>query len=290
MIDFSRSTFTWKTFPFAADPHYRWPGGFVGTPGQVYHVRFHLDARCLVRCEASGATEEIFLGAPCRSEYTIARRNLFQVPSDEWRLAFDATHSLPVARRPSDQVEAVAAAPLAQRFAEWRLDLRQYEEEDRLRETAAIVQATLAGDRLHGLTTYRDGRGFEVTLEYPVNVMNLNAADGQFQVCTGPVLLPDLATWDGERVHRAFLAHAAFAALDHAEFILRREVEADASERQWLDRPVGRDRLELRDPAQAPAGYPPPRPRPKAYNEVWELAADNAVLRTRGSASRPRRA
>ena len=35
MIDFSRSTFTWKSQPWQPDPYYRYTGGFVGTPGQV---------------------------------------------------------------------------------------------------------------------------------------------------------------------------------------------------------------------------------------------------------------
>jgi len=29
MIDFSRSTFTWKSQPWKADPYYRWQGGFA---------------------------------------------------------------------------------------------------------------------------------------------------------------------------------------------------------------------------------------------------------------------
>ena len=42
MINFPRSTFTWKSHPWHPDPYYKWAGGFVGTPGQVYHVRFSL--------------------------------------------------------------------------------------------------------------------------------------------------------------------------------------------------------------------------------------------------------
>ena len=37
----------------------------------------------------------LYLGAPCRTEYTIARRNLFQIPSDEWRMAFSRRLSIP---------------------------------------------------------------------------------------------------------------------------------------------------------------------------------------------------
>ncbi len=85
MINFPRSTFTWKSHPWRPDPFFKWPG-FVGRYGQSYHVRFNLEARCEVTEEASGKSAELFLGAPCRTEYTIARRNLFQIPSGEWRL------------------------------------------------------------------------------------------------------------------------------------------------------------------------------------------------------------
>ena len=86
MVNFPHSTFTWKSRPIAADPHYK-RTGFVGTPGQVHHVRFNLEARCEIRESIGGKKWECFLGAPCRTEYTIAERNLFQVPSNEWRIA-----------------------------------------------------------------------------------------------------------------------------------------------------------------------------------------------------------
>ena len=66
---------------------------------------------------------------------------------------------------------------------------------------------------------------------------------------------------------------------DRVEFIFRRPVEAAHEERAWLDEPRGRDRLELIDPNDKPADYPPSRPQPLVYNETWDLAARNAVLR-----------
>jgi len=279
MINFPRSTFTWQIHPWVPDLYYKWAGGFVGKPGQVYHVRFDLDAACRLRDAQGRQVAECFLGAPCHTEYTIADTNLFQIPSAEWRLAFSAAHSLPIARRPSHEHEEVQATPLSRGFQSWQLNLRPFAGERVLTDAAAIAQATLAGAALNARTCYRDGRtGLEVELEYPVNVMNLNVADGEFQVCTGPVLLPDLATWDGATVHRVFLAHAAFSRFDRVEFLLRREVEAAPEERAWLDQPRGRDRFELTDPEKRPPGYPPPRHRPTAFNETWELEARNAVV------------
>jgi hypothetical protein len=279
VINFPRSTFTWKSHPWRRDPYYRYMGGFVGQPGQVYHVRFNLEASCTVRDDATGQATELFLSAPCRTEYTIATRNLFQIPSGEFRMPFSRQLRLSLATRPSQEREELPVARLADAFQDHTIDIRVHDPVGELTDARRVIDAALANKVLNAVSTYRDaGRGLTVAVEYPVNLINLNVADGEFQVCTGPVLLPDLATWDGQEVTRVFLAHAAFSQFDHVEFILQCEVEAAPEERAWLDQPRGRDRLELHDPAVRPPGYPPARPRPTVYNEVWELPATNVVL------------
>jgi hypothetical protein len=282
MIDFHRSQFAWKSRPWLPDEYYRYTGGFVGTPGEVYHVRFKLDAMCVIEDERSQQKTELFIGAPCRTEYTIATRNLFQIPSAEFRLAFSRDWRLSIASRPSYEVEPTNVARLEDAFQAHRLDLRRFSVTDTLTTSREIAEAMLTNDQLNARSTYRDSeRGLRVTVEYPVNLININDNFEQFQVCTGPVILPDLATWDGKEVRRVFLAHVAFTAFDHVEFILRREVEAAPAEREWLDQPRGRDRLELLDPNHKPPNYPPRRPRPTVYNETWELPAENSVLRAK---------
>ena len=279
MIDFPRSTFTWKAHPRQPDAYFRYAGGFVGRLGQVYHVRFNIEAACVVRDEASGHTTDLFLGAPCRTEYTIASRNLFQAPSAEWRMTFSRTTRLHIARRPSNEQEAVSTKLLSEAFQGHDITLRSHREVTELTTASQVVDATLANDLLNARSTYRDtARDLTIAVEYPINLININAADGEFQVCTGPVLLPDLETWDGRDVSRVFLAYAAFSHFDHVEFILRREVAAAESEREWLDQPRGRDRDELLDPGNRPPVYPSPRPRPTVFNETWALAATNVVL------------
>ena len=281
MIDFRRSTFTWKSHPWLRDGYYRYPGGFVGTPGEVYQVRFNLEGACTIQDDRSGQTTELFVSAPCRFEYTIATRNLFQVPSAEFRFAFSRALRLQIAARPSHEQEAVNVAPLREAFQDHKLDLRSFSDITELTNTRQIAAATLANDLMNARSTYHDdARGLTVTVEYPVNLININAQANEFQVCTGPIILPDLATWDGQEVQRVFLAHVAFTQFDHVEFILQREVEAAPSEREWLDQPRGRDRLELLDPNHRPPNYPPPRPRPTVYNEILAFDATNVILRT----------
>ena len=279
MIDFARSSFTWRHTPWSHDEHYKYAGGFVGQEGQVYHVRFNLEACCEITEHASGKVTPIYAGSPCRSEYTIARRNLFQIPSAEWRLVFSEHHAIPVARQPSSVTQDVSRSPLSNLFTETQLRIQRFGETRELTDAKQIVEATFANDCMNARSSYVDAEsGVTVTVEFPVNLINVNEADAEFQICTGPVVLPDLATWDGEGVDRVFLAHVAITAFDHVEFILQREVEATAEGREWLDAPRGRDRHELWDPASPPRGYPPSRPKPTVYNETWELEATNVVL------------
>lgn len=281
MIDFSRSTFTWHSLPWTPDPYYRWTGGFVGEPGQAYHVRFGLEASCEVRDESSGHVRRMFLGAPCRSEYTIASRNMFQIPSGEWRMAFSDESQLSIARRPSNESEEASTRKLSEIYQSYKVDVRSHANFSELTDIGEICEATLNGDLLNARSTYRDtDRGLSISVEYPVDVMNLNVEDNQqFQVCTGPIMLPDLRTWDGNDIKRVFQAQVAISAFDWVEFILLREINASDADREWLDKPRGRDRLELRDPNNPPPNYPPARPRPTVYNEVWEFEATNVVLR-----------
>ena len=62
MINFPRSSFTWEAHPWKPDPYYKWPGGFVGEHGQVYHVRFTLEARCVLRDSDGTELAELFSG------------------------------------------------------------------------------------------------------------------------------------------------------------------------------------------------------------------------------------
>ena len=280
MIDFPRSFFTWKTFPWQADPYYKYAGGFIGEEGDVRHVRFSLEARCVISDENSGQKTELFVGAPCRSEYTIPRRNFFQIPSDEFRMAFSRSHQVPIARRPSSETEPRGGRELSAAFQEHGVSLREHLHPIELRASEQIVEATLANALLNARCTYRDPQSdLRVTVEFPVDLINVNRKDATFQVCTGPLILPDLTTWNGQGVGRVFLAEVAFTAFDYVEFILRREVAAAAEELTWLHRPEGRDRRELHDPANKPPGYPPPRPSPKVYHEVWALQSENVLLR-----------
>lgn len=280
MINYTRSSGAWKSYPHTAHPYYKYSGGFVGEVGQIYHVRFNLQASFTIDDEDGKRQAEVFLGAPCRSEYTIASRNLFQIPSGEWRMAFSRELNVPIAARASWEAEPECKPQrLLEEFADFSIDIRSYDKIEALTDAGQIVDATLANDLLGARSTYTDEQtGLLVSVDFPVNLINLNAADGEFQICTGPVLLPDMKTWNGSEVSRAFLAEVAVTSYDHVEFILQREIEASEADREWLDKPRGRDRYELIDPNNVPE-TPHPRKRPTVHNETWELDAVNVVWR-----------
>ena len=173
MIDFPRSFFTWKTFPRQDDPYYKYAGGFIGKEGDVRHVRFNLESRCTISDSSGGQMAELFVGAPCRTEYTIPRRGFFQIPGGEFRMAFSRTHRIPIARRPSSESEAGGAQELSATFQEHSICLKENSHPIELHASEQVVEATLANALLNALCTYSDPQSnLRVTVEYPVNLIN----------------------------------------------------------------------------------------------------------------------
>jgi hypothetical protein len=283
MINFSASTYTWKAPPAKPDLHYKWPGGLVSQTGEILHVRFSLEAACTITDKANGHVSNMFMGAPCRAEYTIAKRNLFQVPSNEFRMAFSSERSLDIANRPSYETEEEKTRSLDAQHASHKIDIRHYDNVSTTTDPTEIIDATLANDLMNACSTYKDSdKGLSIAVEYPVNLINVNPVDGEYQVCTGPVIVPDLETWNGDGVSRVFLAHVAFTTSDYVEFILRREVDVSDHEKKWISQPRGLDRNELHNPLKRPLGYPPRRWQATAYSEVWEKeGVDNFIMCTR---------
>ncbi len=278
MISFGRSHFCQVGAPSEPDPFYKYPGGFVGSYGDAYHVRIGYDAVCTIGSDTLASPVEIFLLQPCLAEYTIAERNLFQVPSQEFRVAFSRTHRIPIASQPSWEHERAEASSHTRRFANTQFTTHVVDGGRVAADVADVMQAVRANQVLNARTTYEDSaRGLVVMLEYPIRTINIERTKGQFQVDAGPLALPDIETWDGSGVSRVFLAHAAFSEWSQTEIILRREVEPQAAEEWWWE-VRGRDRRELSDPSK-PAGEPPlPRRGPTIYNEALTMAARNEIL------------
>jgi hypothetical protein len=78
-----------------------------------------------------------------------------------------------------------------------------------------------AGEPLVSQTELRDEKtGRRAVIECPVKTINWNRDKGEWQVDTGPVLLPDLTAPPAEWSRKLRLAYVAFNAFDWAEFIV----------------------------------------------------------------------
>ena len=126
MIDFGRSYFTWKSHPWKPDPYYKYAGGFVGRDGAVHRVRIQFDAAATLTNEKTGARDELYLLAPCRTEYTIVTDNLFQIPNGEFRVLFGREHDVPLSRRPTSEPSDSKRTKLRDRFADYSIQVRDH--------------------------------------------------------------------------------------------------------------------------------------------------------------------
>ena len=282
MIDFSRSFLTWTHHPHEPDPVYKYTGGLLADRGDVICVRLKADARLTITPD-TGESFTCYVIAPCRAEYTIVSENLFQIPSGEYRAVFSETLGIPIARRPSTETEPVGRHSLAEHYAKFEVDIRHFAHAEPLASVPAVIQATRDSALLNAVCSFRDdARQLTVTIEFPVELINFDEPNAKFQVCTEPVIVPDLATWDGQGLDRVFLAGVAFSSFDRVEFILQRAIEPADSELSWYHEVRGRDRNEVREGAVEPPGVERGRPKPLVFNEVWTRDAEITIARVSG--------
>jgi hypothetical protein len=190
------------------------------TRGRENNARIQVEARCTLRDERAGTTEEFFLVASCKSEDTYAERSLFRVPNYDFCGIFSDQQYAIIRTHASAAEDAPDVGRVADRFERVYLQTQTLPGRPLL-SNADVVAATLDGQPIVARTEIGDERGrFRCLLEYPVKTMNANDMRGVYQVDTGPVPFPD---WDANvalAVGRFRLAYVAFNAPDHADFVL----------------------------------------------------------------------
>ena len=268
--------------PHEPDPVYKYTGGLLADPGDVICVRLKADARLTITPDA-GEPFTCYVIAPCRAEYTIVSDNLFQIPSGEYRAVFSEAFGVPIGKRPSTEAENLSRHSVAEKYQRFDVDIRHFANAEALKSVPDVIEATWDGALLNTVCAYRDeARQLTVTIEFPVELINFDEQNEKFQVCTEPVIVPDLATWDGHGLDRVFLAGVAFSDFDRVEFILRREIEPAPSELSWYHQVRGRDRNELLEGAVEPPNAERSRPKPLVFNEVWTRDAEITIARVSG--------
>jgi hypothetical protein len=204
VLDYSRSFVTFVTKPRQGDNT----------------ARIQIDACCHV--SGWGPEKTYYLIAPCRSELMYRDGQLFQMPNYEFSGIFAEDELVLLRTHWTSDAEAPEYARVTDRFERVSIDPVRMDAEP-LRAVGDIVSATLANRRMVARTTIRhDATGATAVLEYPIKTMNVTTAPEQFQVDTGPLIVPILDSAQEPAILRFEVAYGVYCSLDRAEFVLRR--------------------------------------------------------------------
>jgi len=192
-------------------------------PKQANNARIQVEACCEIT--AAGRTEPFWLVASCKAENTYAEQELFMQPNYDFYMIYSQQgYRINRVGMPYD-LSAGEVGLISERFEAVHFGIRSVDAQ-RCESPADVVDATLQGRVLVGQTTLSSSDGeFTAVLQYPVKTMNVHRDPADFQVDTGPVLLPDMDS--ASTALEAFsVAFIAWRAPDWAEFILQQPVPA----------------------------------------------------------------
>ncbi len=182
-------------------------------------VRILLDARVRVTDERADTTQDFYLIAPCRTEWTFQDEPLFQREANEYRVAWSLSRRLSVARRRTDPNEPRASAAHGDQLSMVDVSLTPLRAPRMLTDDAAVVAAGAGNAPMVGQTELVHEQGDRrALLEYPIKTLNFLPDRRRFQVDTGPMLFVDLASDLPEPIDWLRLAHIAFNRFERAEF------------------------------------------------------------------------
>lgn len=193
-------------------------------PFTLNNSRFLLEGRCRLTRPASlgGASAEFVLSASCKAEQVNVPENIWHDPPADMCLIASQDEFLIIKSwdrnnrgvmlsppslgpQPERQVGRVKDA-----FTALQIDLREIPGRV-LATTEQIVAAVLNNRSLISRTEYRLPDGTAVVLEYPVKVINASEREVFYQIDTGPALVPDPDSYDGQHLvsmlRKAFIAH-----------------------------------------------------------------------------------
>jgi hypothetical protein len=198
---------------------------FFTNPSQGGNIaRIQVDAIATVEgWGADGGPETFYLIAPCRSEKMyVPDAPLFQMPNYEFSGIFTADKCSILRTHWTSDRESLDVYTSTDRFHHVNIDLTPMMAE-RFENDTAAVDATLANRRLVARTILRDeATGTIATLEYPIKTMNVRQNPDNYQVDTGPLIIPRFDLLDQEPIIRFDVAHVVYWTSDYAEFVLRR--------------------------------------------------------------------
>lgn len=183
-------------------------------------ARIAIDARCTIFDASGNLADELYLIAPCRTEWMYRETELIQNPSGEYRQIFSEPHALQrsVGKSISEAGPIAHGPALSTDGFNWIRFSIASRPSRKLATDQEVVDATMANAPIIAKTSF-EANGLKAILEYPILTMNYHEERVRFQVDTGPIIFPDLDA-DAERlIDRCYLAHTIYNTFDYAEFI-----------------------------------------------------------------------
>ena len=202
--------------------------------------RMQLEASCRVS-DGSGLEAEYFLTSDCMSEHMYRPSGLVaEPPSLFWLIAGRNGEFLMQKRHAAGTLDIKEARRVGERMSSHdgrgrtmlKIDLnaRRSEKYRPLAGYADVRRAILGDVPLNGRTTYRSSGGsMTVQLGYPIKTCNIPHDREEWQIDTGPILVPDPAAGDRIDISALQSAFILFNAWDWAELAVRKPVAADGS-------------------------------------------------------------
>jgi len=197
---------------------------FVCNPSPANAVRFWIESRTIIIDEETGGVTEFFQCASCKSEHTFSERDLFQDDNYDFLPIFGGrdAEDLLIFRRPARLSERYRIVSKSEDvWGKPILKLRPGKPVRVLDTWEKIRRATASGIPIVTRTEISNpDTRLRAIIECPVKTMNISLERQMYQVDTGPVAFPDLASRPDPLIESLSLAFVAFNAPEFADFVI----------------------------------------------------------------------
>ena len=192
---------------------------FLNSKANWNSPRFWVESRCRITDSQTNRTVEYLQCGLCKAENTFGHRDLFLRDNYDFLPIFSQQEGIIFRRRVRAGQQYRDVRPLDKWFGGTEQKLRT--SPGRILNTPeAIFQAMQAGLPLVGQTELRDERSGRVAIiEYPVKTINFERDQQDWQVDTGPLILPRLNVAPDQWSETIQLAHIAFRSWHWSDFI-----------------------------------------------------------------------
>ncbi len=205
-------------------------------PRTLNNARTPIDAILALSDPATGERDTLSLGAPCKTEYVGVPTDMWMPQNADMLPILGDTTFLQVKTYPAvgmgiplwppgsgiqpERMFASRAEAFDDVFARFvEIDA------DPLPTPRDIVDAVLEGRRLAVHATF-SLNGIDARLDMPVKCLNVNERDWEYQIDSGPILVPFEPRGDAGLISTAQLAFVASNSFDYAEFLVRTPTDA----------------------------------------------------------------